>query len=387
MKDIQESASSGLARARLVADLRGEGAIHSEQVAQAFLSVPREVFVPFFFVQEGFTWIKRTADLYEGDAWIDAIYLNDALVTLIDEKNWPTSSSSAPIVMAMMLEVLEIQPGMRVLEIGTGSGYNAALLSSLVGDPSLVTTIDIEESLARSAEQVLHKRVGSVSVHVGDGRLGVPERAPYDRIVATASAPCIPQAWYEQLAPGGRLVMDLQGSLQKSGFLVVKKAADGQAEGHFDERYLHFMPLRPGDSLPTRPVSRLLRQPVVQNISLPDDQTASMLFGDYAFLWFLQWYASGTSLAKSKGGPSSQSFVTIIDATKETIIQLFQKDGQWVGQQRGGNGLWETIEQAYKEWISIGCPDLSAYYVEWDEQQGSFQLLLRQGLHSVSFKI
>lgn len=185
-----------------------------------------------------------------------------------------------------MLEALKMQPGLRVLEIGTGSGYNAALLAHLAGDPALVTTIDLEEELARAAKRVLYETIGPVSVHMGDGRLGVPLHAPYDRLLATASAPGIPRTWYEQLAPGGRLVMDLQGSLHTSSFLILDKAADGQARGRFDPRALFFMPLRSVGETVTHPTSRLLREPVSGDVTLSEEQV--LVLSDQAFLWFLQ---------------------------------------------------------------------------------------------------
>jgi protein-L-isoaspartate(D-aspartate) O-methyltransferase len=375
-------AQSEHAQVQLVASLREEGAISSDQVAQAFLTIPREAFVPFFYQQEGLLWAKRIPEAYDANAWLSIMYQADQpLVTFLDSRNWPSSSSSAPAAMAVMLEALELKPGMRVLEIGTGSGYNAALLAQIVGDPALVTTIEIEESLAHSAAQALQKQVGPVSVHIGDGRLGVPERAPYDRIIATASATSLPHAWYGQLVSGGRLVMVLQGSLGQSGFLVLEKI--NRAMWKFDPRPLYFMPLRPGDDLLTRPVSRLLREPVTREVVFPDDEMATTLLQNDAFHWFLQWYTPGISLAPSL--QAKKPFITLVDATKATLLQLYLSDGQWSGHQHGGTGLWETVEQAYVRWHRLGKPDLNAYHVAWDQPQETFRLVLEQAEQSMSF--
>lgn len=365
------------ARAKLVAHLREQDAICSEPVAQAFLSIPREFFIPSFYKQEGFSWVKHTPEQFPYDHWITAIYQDQPLVTLVDARKWPASSSSMPTVMAWMLEALDMQPGMRVLEIGTGCGYNAALLAHIVGDASLVTSIDIEESLAWAAEQTLHAYIGAVAVYAGDGSLGEPMHAPYDRIIATASASGIPRAWYEQLAPGGCLVMDLQGSLHKSSFLVLRKAADG----HFDPRYLYFMPLRSGDAVPASPVSRLLREPVNGKVTISDERAAS-IFDNDAFLWFLQWSVPGITMSRAtatQGSHAGQSFVTLIDAAKETILQLYALDGQWSGYQRGKVDLWETIEQMYTAWEHSGRPALDAYEVIWDDHQERFALVCKTG--------
>ena len=120
----------------------------------------------------------------------------------------PTSSSSQPSIMALMLEQLDVAPGMRVLEIGAGTGYNAALLSALVGDDGQVTTVDIDVDTAEAAREHLRsagcKRVEVLAV---DGGFGHRDGAPYDRIIATAACWQIPQPWIEQLAEGGLIVL------------------------------------------------------------------------------------------------------------------------------------------------------------------------------------
>jgi protein-L-isoaspartate(D-aspartate) O-methyltransferase len=358
-----------------VAELRAQGVISTDQVAQAFLTIPREVFVTFFYEQEGGTWVRREAEEGEPDAWIGAVYRDKPpLITLLDEHQLPISCSSAPGAMAMMLEALAPEPGMRVLEIGAGTGYNAALLAFLVGNPTLVTTIELEESLAQAAEKALHASVGPVSVRVGDGRLGVRDRAPYNRIIATASAPGIPRAWYEQLAPGGRIVMDMKGSLGRGRFLIVEKRPNGSAVAHFDPHYLSFMPLRSRLSLATHPVSRLLREPETLHISVSSDQATDLLHGQ-DFQWFLQWFQPGIMLVREMPGADGRPFYTIIDPKKETIIQLSPDkpsgswNGGWVGTQHGGEHLWDTILRAYEQWDHLGSPGLDAYSVTWEKQQ------------------
>jgi protein-L-isoaspartate(D-aspartate) O-methyltransferase len=382
MLSIDAFGHSIQARRLLVEGLRQDEAIQSESVAQAFLSIPREAFVSSFFEKEEFVWIVHTPDGYTPDAWIDAIYRDAPLVTLIDERNFPASSSSAPAAMAMMLEALMVQPGMRVLEISTGTGYNAAMLAYLVGDPALVTTIDMEESLARSAQQVLEAIIGPVRVQVGDGYNGVPLHAPYDRIIATASASTIPAAWYEQLAPDGCLVMILQGSLQKTSFLVIEKQADGRATGRFDPRYLYFIPMRSA-SRATNPVRRLLQQPPVQRIVQENNEKATDLFENAAFHWFLQWAVPGITMRKAKmkakDGETLIPFVTIVNGQESTIVQPYLQGSVWSGYERGHGGLWETVLQVYQEWVSIGRPDQSAYHVEWNQQHARFQLFCEHG--------
>ena len=112
---------------------------------------------------------------------------------------------SQPFIVALMLEALKLVPGQIVLEVGTGSGYQAALLAEL---GARVYSVERHPSLAKSAREVL-VRLGyvSVTVLVGDGSLGVPEHAPYDAIVVSAATPEVPAAWFQQLTEGGRLLV------------------------------------------------------------------------------------------------------------------------------------------------------------------------------------
>jgi len=178
-------------RRALVDTLRGDGHVRSARVAEAIEAVPRELFVP--------------------GVPLDEVYRpRDAIVTKrIDGVS--VSSASAPEVVALMLEQLDPQPGDRVLEIGAGTGYNAALLAHLVGESGRVVTLDIDEDLVLSARaRLLSAGYGQVNVVQGDGALGYPDAHAYDRIMLTVASRDIAPAWREQLArPFGRLVMPL----------------------------------------------------------------------------------------------------------------------------------------------------------------------------------
>src|SRR5947209_20553676 len=132
MKDVQmpkvhsfQTRGSQPHRDRLVAALQASDTLHSSHVAQAFVQVPREAFVSSFYQREAepsMIWTLRTEADIDREQWLDLVYQDEPLVTKLDERKWPGSSSSAPSVMARMLEALAIQPGDRVLEIGTGTG-------------------------------------------------------------------------------------------------------------------------------------------------------------------------------------------------------------------------------------------------------------------------
>ena len=171
--------------------------IRDERVLAALAAVPRELFVPEQF--------RRNA------------YADSAL---------PIGSGqtiSQPFMIATMLEALRLDGG-RVLEVGTGSGYQAALLAELADE---VVTIERVPELAEEARRTL-ERAGyeRVDVRVGDGTLGVPERAPFDGIVVAAAAPAVPGPLYDQLAPGGRLVVPV-GTRRDQWLEIVERGPDG----------------------------------------------------------------------------------------------------------------------------------------------------------------
>ncbi len=174
----------------MVSELR-EDTITSESVAAAFSVVPRHLFAP--------------------DEPLEAVYdANTPLVTKTGPDGTALSSVSAAHIQAVMLEQAEIEPGMRVLEIGSG-GYNAALIAELVGPDGSVTSVDIDPDIVARARACLraagYEQVRTVQT---DAEYGVPEHAPYDRIIVTVGAWDIPPAWIDQLSVRGRIVVPLR---------------------------------------------------------------------------------------------------------------------------------------------------------------------------------
>lgn len=178
-------------RQRMVDDLVRRGVCRSPEVELAMRTVERHLYLPERPVEEA--------------------YSDHAIVTKWGE-GMALSSLSQPTIVATMLEMLQVGPGYRVLEVGSGTGYNAALLSCLVGPAGRVVTIELDEDVAERARAALAADGRTnVAVVVGDGRAGHPSGAPYGGVIVTAAAEAVAPAWRDQLRDGGRIVVPLSG--------------------------------------------------------------------------------------------------------------------------------------------------------------------------------
>jgi protein-L-isoaspartate(D-aspartate) O-methyltransferase len=196
-------------RSRMVDRLVQRGRLKSPAVERAMRTVARHAFLP------GLGLASTYADEAVAIKWSGGRVI---------------SSVSQPSMIASMLEMLDVRVGSHVLEIGTGSGYNAALLATLAGDDGRVVTVEVDDQLARTARSQLSSAgFGKVEVQVADGRAGWPADAPYDRIIVTASSPALEESWVDQLEDGGRMVLPLARELQ--AVLFVKAGEDLEQKG------------------------------------------------------------------------------------------------------------------------------------------------------------
>ncbi|MFC8794979.1 protein-L-isoaspartate O-methyltransferase family protein [Streptomyces cinereoruber] len=159
-----------------------------------------------------------------------------------NEDRGPTPSRSNPAVIHRELTTLDVQPGMRVVEFGTGSGYSGALLAELVGPTGDVTSLDIDAYLVKWANLIHHERgLRNVRCHVADGTAGFSARAPYDRMVAWCTPPLLPEAWVAQVADGGLIVAPLPIATVPNMTVVAKirvRGGEPSVEAVFNGGYI-----------------------------------------------------------------------------------------------------------------------------------------------------
>ena len=238
------------ARAALVREIEASGAWAADPVwREVFESVPRHIFVPYYYVGALGGYERRWGEdpsPRRREDWVRGAYTDAPLATRVRDGEL-LSSSSQPSLMAKMLAELEVHDGEAVLEIGAGPGYNAALLSHRLGD-ELVTTVDLEPEITESARRHLAAAGHHPTVVTGDGARGCPERAPFDRIIATCTLSSIPRAWLGQCTPGARILAPFA-----TGLIALRVRDAGHAEGRFLHTSAYFVPLRGG----TRPEPEL----------------------------------------------------------------------------------------------------------------------------------
>ena len=178
--------------------------MRSPAVERAFRAVPRMALLEK-------VWSGELGNWTEAELTAELAYAEKALITRLGPHGLPTSSSSQPALVAFMLEQLQLRPGMRVLEIGAGTGYNAALISEIVGDQGLVTSIDYQPDVVEQTRRLLAAAgYGGLDIRAGDGYEGAVDRAPFDRIVATVGVTDVAPAWLAQLEPDGHLLLPLR---------------------------------------------------------------------------------------------------------------------------------------------------------------------------------
>ncbi|MGH3912563.1 MAG: methyltransferase domain-containing protein [Pseudonocardiaceae bacterium] len=320
-------------------------------------AVPREWFIP------DQVWVDRQPvdRASQPDTWLHAVYSNTVIVTQFDDgrTHWPevgevpTCSASMPSAVAGMLHHLDVEDGQSVLEIGTGTGFNAALLADMVGPGGSVITVEVDPILAATAQDRLARagfdRVRSV---VGDATTGIFESAPFDRVICTASVQLgrVPYAWVDQTKPGGVIVTPVRADLTSGPLVRFIVDQGGAATGRMTPLGVEFMEVRS---------QRTVKTPD-DNFDWHDDTADQkitrirpwLMFSDFISRWAL-----AVALPSCRYDMADNEFVWLRDPVSGSWASVVPIDnGNLLVRQKGIRRLWDEAEAAYRWWIGEGRP-------------------------------
>lgn len=352
-------------RARLTAEVQAAGAL-PPRWRETFEAVPRHLFIPdtvWVEADRGWAPLSRQSRPQE---WWDLVYRDGYVVTQVDDGraaepgavgSYSTSSASQPSLVMQMLRQLDPGPGDRVLEIGTGSGYNAALLAGRVGAAN-VTTVEISESLAQQARITLDEAgFGQTRVLVGDGTFGWRPAAPYDRVISTAGVQRVPYDWVAQTRAGGVIVTPWGTGYHNDALVKLTVGADGTASGGFAGS-APFMWMRD-----QRVILGALSD-YVNEADRPDQRQTRLdpqeMFGrgDVDFAISTRVRDCSWHRFDATGGPGEFTVWLVHLGPGERSWASIDRepDGRHVVEQYGPRRLWDEVEAAYAWWVDIGRP-------------------------------
>jgi protein-L-isoaspartate(D-aspartate) O-methyltransferase len=344
---------------RFIDYLIARGSLWSRPLIEAFRATPRHRFLDriYHYQRQSGTW-REVCVSHLGRAELKLVYSDRALTTRLSPEEpgrppVPISSSSQPSLMAQMLEDLRLGPGLRTLEVGAGTGYNAALLAHAAGP---VTSIDVDRRVLAEAREHLRAFADRpVELLHGDGRAGHPDGAPFDRIVVTAATPDLEPAWLRQLSDGGLVQAPLVLAPGLS-YVVQGSVRGGWFAGGLT-RPAYFMPLREEDAAGRPEASdpaRLFPPPEGLEVAPAPWADWARKFGTngptflpaLAFLGWLHGYAVAYQTL-----PDGRPFYGVGDPVQGHACWLGQ--GEWrvrgkAGRELGGC-LWRT-------WLDAGGP-------------------------------
>ncbi|APU14038.1 MULTISPECIES: methyltransferase domain-containing protein [Actinoalloteichus] len=342
--------------ARLADELKAAGKLTAPEWRAAVAAVPRHHLVPAYYQHTPDGWVRIDTACETGLA---AVYSNTVLLTAVENIGAGTvirSSATQPGLMVRMLESLNLRDGQRVLEIGTGTGYNAALMSHRLGDDR-VFSVDVEPDLVELARDRLAELGCHPTLVAGDGTAGLPEHAPFDAIIATCAVSAVPWAWVEQTRVGGVILIDLKTAVGAGSLVRLTRIASERAEGRFDPVYAAFMDLRhQAGAAPDQVRVRRDHSDARQRAARLDPRVP----WNNLVVWFLASFVLGPGIAHGYTGP---------DTTRPpTAVWIATSDGSWAEitltatdhghavAEGGPRRLWSILEDSHRQWLDLGEP-------------------------------
>ncbi|MGH3796501.1 MAG: methyltransferase domain-containing protein [Pseudonocardiaceae bacterium] len=351
-------------RREMVTALVNDGALSDDRWREAFLAVPRHVLIPTYY--QDTTQIDGEADRQR---WLRLVYSDTTLVTQ-RRPDAVTSSGTMPSLVAMMLHALDVQDGHRVLQVGTGTGYTAALLCERLGSTQ-VTSIDVDPDLTTAARDRLRHCGYTPTVITTDGAHGHPGHAPYDRIIATFAVTSIPPAWIDHTRTGGIVLAPVF-----SGLVTLTVTGHVHAEGRFigPGYFMHHRTTPnalPPNALPERgPVAVANESPWPRRTT---ELPASVYYdNDFRFLLDL------TMPRLSHRHPDGDLNNLILRAPDGSHAHV-TPDGTLT--QSGPRRLWGEIETLHQTWCSLGAPPRERFGLTATEDRQTIWLDTPDGDH------
>jgi protein-L-isoaspartate O-methyltransferase len=368
---LREASPSGLASA-----LAADGALTPDWLP-TFDAVPREQFVPDRIwpgIADGTRQnplVDRAAD---PQAWLTAVYSDIPLTTQWDDGEHegdglgatPSSSSSKPSMVFSMLGDLAVEPGAKVLEIGTGTGWNCALLAHRLGDANVVS-VEYDKDVARRGRANLHRAGLRPTTVEGDGREGWKRAAPYDRVIATCSVRTVPRAWIRQCRPGAVIVTPLGTEYGGENILRLVVAGDGSAGGWFT-RSSAFMRLR------QQRTERPLVDAYLHGVPWPAHgvKSTTTLAPPRTGGWFAQFVIGlrvpGVFWRAERYADGAYTLWLYSSDTASWATADFEEERMTYDVvQSGPRRLWDEVETAYRWWERQGRPGPNRFGLTVDE--------------------
>ncbi|MDX2817513.1 ATP-grasp peptide maturase system methyltransferase [Streptomyces sp. PA03-5A] len=351
-------------RRQLLDHLTADGSVRSPQWREAVAVTGRHEFLRggFFRQVPGSAPTAWEPVMPDDEGWLPGCYSDTSLVTQIAGTivpgdihgrilRQPTSSSTLPSLVVRMLEDLEVEDGMRVLEIGTGTGYSTALLCHRLGDQH-VTSIEIDPPVAVRAANALATLGHAPDLITGDGLAGHKDSAPYDRIIATCSVLAIPEQWIAQTRPGGQILATLSGWMHSSELARLTVHDDGTATGQPLGGQVSFMLARPRQPPPLGMLPDLDAGTERDTITGPD------ALDDWAARFVAQTAAPAAQ--RLDLGNLGQLF---LDTATGTWALLRRDQHGWRVRQGGPDRIWDAVEDRLARWRHDGSPTLDQFRI------------------------
>ena len=350
----------------------------TDTVVAALSAVPREHFLPARI------WVQETDDgpyepidrVTEPQRWMHNVYgIDNAIVTQFDdgatpwpERGWrPSCSASQPSVVVGMLEALTVERGQRVLEIGTGTGYNAALLAELVGPRGHVLTVDVDSELVSAARKNLAAAgyQDRVEVLLADGAAALADAGPVDRVIATAAVQLgrLPYAWIQQTRPGGVILTPVRAELASGPLVRLQVGTDGSAQGQAVGMRVGFMELRAQRTLGASWSALRWDDPTVEPARTEVDPFTALLHeaSRWAIAVSVPSCRYDLEQRTSERGHGVAWLLDPITGSWASVVPTTPRSENYLARQTGPRRLWDEAVAAYRWWDQHGKPGIETW--------------------------